>query len=151
MNDSIRERNRKAIPLILTFSIMVVIGQNLMKHGMGMTPEFENLTELFGILFQVIFNPWVFSGLLLYVFSTGIWLIVLSRTGLSFCYPFISISYVLIIISARIFQNELIDIYKAVGVTLIILGVIMLSMSQTADTPNPAQSESDTAKSPEDA
>jgi drug/metabolite transporter (DMT)-like permease len=129
--DKEREKNRKAIPLILLFSVLVVIGQNLMKTGMDKAVDFNNLSQLMNNIIPVLLNPYVMSGLTLYVFSTGIWLIILSRTSLSFCYPFISVSYVLIVISARIFQGEDIDLYKSAGVTLIIAGVIMLSLSRT--------------------
>lgn len=128
--DEQRERNIKSIPLILVFTVLVVAGQLLLKHGLS---DFvvDDLGELMKQIFSIIFNPFVFAGLCLYVVSTGIWLIVLSRTSLSFAYPFISISYILIIITSKIFFNEIIDLYKIIAITLIIGGVVMLSMSRT--------------------
>jgi drug/metabolite transporter (DMT)-like permease len=128
--DEQRERNIKAIPMILVFTVLVVAGQLLLKHGLS-NFVVDGLGELMKQIFAIIFNPFVFIGLALYVVSTGVWLIVLSRTSLSFCYPFISISYILIIITSRIFFNEIIDLYKVIAIVLIIAGVIMLSMSRT--------------------
>ncbi|MCD6218079.1 multidrug resistance protein [bacterium] len=128
--DEQRERNIKAIPMILVFTVLVVAGQLLLKYGLS-NFVVDGLGELMKQIFAIIFNPFVFIGLALYVVSTGVWLIVLSRTSLSFCYPFISISYILIIITSRIFFNEIIDLYKVIAIVLIIAGVFMLSMSRT--------------------
>ncbi|MFH1514366.1 MAG: hypothetical protein ABIG42_02785 [bacterium] len=129
--DDQRQRNIQSIPMILAFTVLVVAGQLLLKNGLS-NFVVDGLGDLMSQIVAVVFNPYVFSGLVLYVFSTGIWLIVLSRTSLSFCYPFISISYVLIIITSRIFFHEIIDIYKIIAIVLIISGVIMLSMSKTS-------------------
>jgi drug/metabolite transporter (DMT)-like permease len=129
--DDERSCNIKAIPLILAFTVLVVAGQLLLKTGLTTFGEINSLGLLMSKILVIVFNPYVFSGLVLYVFSTGLWLIVLSRTSLSFCYPFISISYVLIIITSRIFFHEIIDIYKILAIFLIISGVIMLSLSRT--------------------
>jgi len=116
--------------MILVFTVLVVAGQLLLKYGLS-NFVVDGLGELMKQIFAIIFNPFVFIGLALYVVSTGVWLIVLSRTSLSFCYPFISISYILIIITSRIFFNEIIDLYKVIAIVLIIAGVFMLSMSRT--------------------
>jgi len=120
-----------AIPWILAFTVLVVAGQLLLKSGLSTFGEINSLGVLMSKILIIVFNRYVFLGLVLYVFSTGLWLIILSRTSLSFCYPFISISYVLIIITSRIFFREIIDIYKVFAILLIIAGVIMLSLSRT--------------------
>jgi len=129
--DDERSCNIKAIPLILAFTVIVVAGQILLKTGLTSFGEINSLGLLMRKIVAIVFNPYVLTGLVLYIFSTGLWLIVLSRTSLSFCYPFISISYVLIIITSRIFFHEIIDIYKVLAIFLIISGVIMLSLSRS--------------------
>jgi multidrug transporter EmrE-like cation transporter len=142
--DEQRKRNIKSIPLILAFTVLVVAGQLLLKHGLS-SYEIFGLGELMRNIIKIVFSPYVFAGLALYVVSTGIWLVVLSRTSLSFAYPFISISYVLIVITSRIFFNELIDTYKVIAIVLIISGVFMLSQSRTTKRINAGeQLDSDT-------
>jgi multidrug transporter EmrE-like cation transporter len=138
--DEQRKRNIKSIPLILVFTVLVVAGQLLLKHGLSNYQIF-GLGELMRNIIKIVFSPYVFAGLALYVVSTGIWLVVLSRTSLSFAYPFISISYVLIIITSRIFFNELIDTYKVVAIILIISGVFMLSQSRSTKQINSGEQE----------
>jgi len=129
--DDERQRNAMAIPWILAFTVLVVAGQLLLKSGLSTFGEINSLGVLMSKILVIVFNRYVFLGLVLYVFSTGLWLIILSRTSLSFCYPFISISYILIIITSRFFFREIIDIYKVFAILLIIAGVIMLSLSRT--------------------
>jgi drug/metabolite transporter (DMT)-like permease len=129
--DDERRRNAAAIPWILAFTVLVVAGQLLLKSGLSTFGEINSLGALMSRILVIVIHPYVFLGLALYVFSTGLWLIILSRTSLSFCYPFISISYVLIIITSRIFFREIIDFYKVTAIILIIVGVIMLSLSRT--------------------
>jgi multidrug transporter EmrE-like cation transporter len=144
--DEQRKRNIKSIPLILAFTVLVVAGQLLLKHGLS-SYEIFGLGELMRNIIKIVFSPYVFAGLALYVVSTGIWLVVLSRTSLSFAYPFISISYVLIVITSRIFFNELIDTYKVIAIVLIISGVFMLSQSRTTKRVNAGeQLDSDTVQ-----
>lgn len=129
--DDERRENIKTIPWILAFTILVVAGQLFLKSGLSNFGEINSFGLLMSKILFIIFNPHVFLGLVLYVFSSALWLIILSRTSLSFCYPFISISYVLIVITSRIFFNETIDLYKIFAIILIIAGVIMLSFSRT--------------------
>ena len=48
---------------------------------------------------KVLLNPFVVSGLLFYVVSTVCWLVALSRTNLSFVYPFAALIFVLVMLS----------------------------------------------------
>ena len=138
--DEQRKRNIKSIPLILVFTVLVVTGQLLLKHGLSSYQIF-GLGELMRNIIKIVFSPYVFAGLAIYVVSTGIWLVVLSRTSLSFAYPFISLSYVFIVITSRIFFNELIDTYKVIAIVLIISGVLMLSQSRTTKRINPGEQD----------
>jgi hypothetical protein len=52
-----------------------------------------------GELFKLVLNPFVFSGLVLYIISTIVWLIALSKTTLSFVFPFTALIFVLVMLS----------------------------------------------------
>jgi hypothetical protein len=51
-------------------------------------------------LFHVVFNPWVFAGLVTFVISMASHLFVLSKVELSFAYPFLSLAYVAVAVFA---------------------------------------------------
>ena len=121
--------NIDMVPMILITTFLAVGGQLCLKHGMTALGEIGGFKMLIQSLPKVAKNLWIILGLGLYVFSTLLWMMILTKTPLSFCYPFISLSYVFVIIASRIVFKERIDIYKILAIVLIIGGVVMLSMS----------------------
>ena len=121
--------NTSAIPMILVTTFLAVGGQLSLKHGMTSIGKMSGFKILLKSIAKVGSNFWVIFGLALYVFSTLLWMMILSKTPLSFCYPFISLSYVFVIIASRIFFRERIDYFKVLAIVLIVSGVVLLSMS----------------------
>jgi drug/metabolite transporter (DMT)-like permease len=121
--------NTATIPWILVTTFLAVGGQLCLNHGMTKLGEMGGFKSLMKSLSKVATNVWVISGLGLYIFSTLLWMMILTKTPLSFCYPFISLSYVFVIIASRIIFRERIDIFKVLAILLIVGGVVMLSMS----------------------
>ena len=121
--------NAAVIPLILCTTFLAVGGQLSLKHGMAGLGEMGSALTLIKSIPKLITNVYVLAGLGLYVFSTLLWMVVLKKADLSFCYPFISLSYVFVIIASRIVFREWIDIYKVLAIILIVGGVVVLSMS----------------------
>src|SRR4030067_3348834 len=78
------------------------LGQIFFKKGVFMTGEITLKGSVIGELLKLVLNPFVFSGLILYIISTIVWLIALSKTTLSFVYPFAALIFVLVMLSARI-------------------------------------------------
>lgn len=68
-------------------------------------------------------------GLLLYGLSAVLWLYVLSRTELSYAFPFLSLTYVAILLTARFGLNEPLGANRVAGSLLIVLGVLLVSLS----------------------
>ena len=64
---------------------------------------------------------------MIFVASASVWLIVLSRTSLSFAYPFASLTYVLILLFDRLVLQEPISALRYGGVALIIAGLVLIS------------------------
>jgi len=87
----------KFIPLIL-FTVLTNFGSQIMlKHGMTSMDKLEfSPSTLVSTIFSVVFNPWVFAGLLMMVISMGSHLVVLSKVEISFAYPFLGLSFVLV-------------------------------------------------------
>ncbi|MFH8080295.1 MAG: EamA family transporter [Candidatus Aenigmatarchaeota archaeon] len=108
--------------------LLAVIGQIFMKLGTkdvnGITIKKLASKEIISI----IFNKYVFFGMVSYAAGWFLWLIVLSQTELSFAYPFLSISYALIAIISWQFFGETMNITKMVGIILIMIGVILLNL-----------------------
>ena len=123
-----------AIELIVLFSAisMGAIGQILIKTGMNIVrgKSGGDLGPFLKALPRIITNIWVLGGLSIYVLSTVLWLWVLTKIQLSFAYPCISVSYIIIIVAGKFIFREKIDIWKIAAIILILAGVTLLGLSE---------------------
>jgi uncharacterized membrane protein len=76
-------------------------------------------------LFSMLFDPWVFSAIIGAFIGGLSWMAAMTKFELSYAYPFISLSFVLVLLMSNIFLNEPLTHYKVVGVILIIAGVVI--------------------------
>ena len=108
--------------------ILAVLGQIFMKIGTkdvgGITVKKLVSKEIFSILF----NKYIFPGLVFYAVGWFLWLVVLSQTELSFAYPFLAVSYALIALISWLFLGETMNLFKAAGILFIMLGAILLNL-----------------------
>lgn len=118
------------IPLILFTVGTNFLSQIMLKKGMTSMERFD-LTPgaILGSIFSIVFNPWVFFGLLMMVISMGTHLLVLSRVEISFAYPFLGLSFVLITLYGYFALGEEVNIWRIAGVALICLGVALVARS----------------------
>ncbi len=92
-----------------------VAGQLLLKKGVGAP----------GGMWQ---SPAVWVGFGAYGIGSLIWLAVLSRLPLNLAYPVLALGYVLVVVASRFLFGERITWSKAIGCTLIVVGVWILAM-----------------------
>ena len=118
------------IPLILAVVTTNAMSQILLKHGMNTIGKFGfeggNLVRMLPV---VAFNPYVVSGLAVLIFSMGLHLMALSRVELSFAYPFLSVSYVLVLLVGYLWFGEAINVSRMIGVALICVGTFFIARS----------------------
>ena len=112
--------------LILTCVIIGVFGQLFMKKGMNSIGN-VNLKELFSQqIFSIVFQKYVFIGITLYIFTSILWLAVLSKAELSFAYPLIGIGYIFSSLLAWFFFDEKLTLIRLLGILFICGGVYLI-------------------------
>ena len=136
------------LPLILFTVLTNAAAQLMLKQGMltlGPIGPDGPLTaiSLIGLIFKVVFNPWVFFGLCTFVISMMTHLFVLSKVELSFVYPFLSLAFVTVALGSWIFFAEDINTWRILGMALICIGTVFIAQSGTP--------QSDQSKSPDTA
>ena len=120
----------KYIPLILVVVTTNAISQLLLKHGMNNIGRFDfDGAGLLRTLPVVAFNPFIIGGLAVLVCSMGLHLMALSRVDISFAYPFLSVSYVLVLIASYFWFGESINGVRIAGIGLICLGTLFVARS----------------------
>lgn len=123
----------KHLALIILSIFLAVCGQVSLKIGMNKVGEISKVhfSQPFQTLYKMFSNPNVFLGLVLYVFAAIIWLVVLSKVDLSFAYPMMGLSYVLILFISKIFLKENVMPLRWFGAILICTGVVLISRSSS--------------------
>jgi multidrug transporter EmrE-like cation transporter len=120
----------KPILLLLLSVASASTGQVLFKKGVLITGEITLKSSVIGELFKLVFQPLVFSGLILYVISTILWLLALSKTTLSFAYPFTALTFILVMLSSRMVFLESIPPLRYLGIGLIVAGILVSSVAK---------------------
>jgi multidrug transporter EmrE-like cation transporter len=112
---------------------MGAVGQLSMKSGMIRVRRKSggDLGPIIKALPKIFTDLYVLGGVSIYVLSTVLWLWVLSKVPLSFAYPCISVSYIIIIIAGKFVFREKIDLWKISAIILILAGVVALGFSES--------------------
>jgi drug/metabolite transporter (DMT)-like permease len=105
-----------------------VVAQVFIKRGLNSLDalDFSRVVESY---VRVLFSPFVLVGLLLYFLGVFFWLYTLSKVELSFAFPFIGLSYVLVVLFSWVVLGESISYLRWIGVVVICLGVFLVSRS----------------------
>jgi drug/metabolite transporter (DMT)-like permease len=124
-----RRRTVVIVVFILTSVAMAAVGQLVLKFGVDQVVKNGGvvLREPISTVARVARTPAVWGGLALFGLSAAMWIVVLSRTSLSFAYPFASLTYVLILLFDRFVLNEPVSVLRYGGVALIISGLVLIS------------------------
>lgn len=116
--------------LILTGVILNAIAQLVLKKGMSIIGSVQvDLSSIMSMLLKASTNIYIYFGLLCYVLSFFVWLMVLSRTEVSYAYPFLSIGYIIAAFVGYFYFGESMTLYKVGGIALICAGVFLLYRS----------------------
>ena len=118
------------LPLILLGVLLNAGAQLLLKEGMRRINHFEFVwANLAPVGMQVAANPFVLAGLVSYVISVVVWLLVLSRVDVSFAYPMLSVGYIVNAIAAYYLFGEDLSFVRVSGILVITAGVYLVSRS----------------------
>jgi drug/metabolite transporter (DMT)-like permease len=74
-------------------------------------------------------EPRLWAGLALFGISAVFWLVVLSKVPLSFAYPFVGLSYIVIVLVARVVLHEHVPALRWVGVAVVAIGIAIVGVS----------------------
>ena len=113
-------------PVLLVFlcTVLGAAAQVLLKIGATQLVKVNPLSMLV--------NPWLFCGYSLYGISTALLILALRKGQLSLLYPVISLTYVWVTVLSLILFKETMNVYKAVGLAIVVAGVAVLGRDARA-------------------
>lgn len=107
---------------VLLTVLSTVASQVLFKYGV------KDLTESGVPIYSInsIFSIFILGGLFFSVLSIVSWLIALSKLNLSVAYPFMSLTFPLVLICSIYFFNEPVSMMRWLGIVLIMIGLFLI-------------------------
>jgi drug/metabolite transporter (DMT)-like permease len=80
-------------------------------------------------MIRTLKEPRLWLGLTLCGISALFWLVVLSRIDLSVAYPFVGLSYIIVVLFSRLFLNEQVTALRWLGVVVVAVGIAIVGLS----------------------
>lgn len=118
------------LPLILFGVFLNAAAQLFLREGMRRIGHFDfTWSNLFPIALQVAGNVFVLGGLLCYIVSVAVWLMVLSRVEVSYAYPLLSVGYIVTAVAGYYLFQENLSVTRILGIVIIIVGVYFVTKS----------------------
>lgn len=116
--------------LIMVGVLLNAVAQLLLKKGMMIIGEVSlDWNSFVSLAFKAGTNIYIVVGLISYVISFMVWLIVLSKVEVSYAYPFLSIGYIVAAVVGYFFFGESMGLFKICGIAAICFGVILMFQS----------------------
>jgi multidrug transporter EmrE-like cation transporter len=117
---------------VATTLVLTVYGQLVVKWQVGRAgPMPESVAGRLEFLGRLVLNPWVISVLLAAFVAALAWMAAMSKLELSRAYPWMSLSFALVLVFSAVLFGESITVWKLAGVGLILLGVVVGSQGLT--------------------
>ena len=120
----------KPILFFISSLLFGVVGQLMLKKGMNKVGEISLLKDnLIKTIFKMFTNKSVLTGVFIFGFSMIFWMFALSGLELSYIYPMVSITYVLIALGSKIFFKENVTWKRWISIIIICIGVSLVSIT----------------------
>ena len=111
---------------ILGAILFTVYGQVIIKWQVSNAGAFPgDAAGKIWFLLRLAVNPWVISSLCCAFLAFLCWMAAMTKFDLSYAYPFMSLSFVFVLILSALFFHEPITAAKTLGVIFIMAGIII--------------------------
>src|SRR5699024_426109 len=112
---------------IFSTILFTVYGQLVLKWKIN---DYGSLPAAFldkiTFLMQLFLNPWILSCFLAGFLAALSWMSAMTKFGISYAYPFMSLSFVLVFIFSVFCFGDSFAIQKIAGRACIVLGIIIM-------------------------
>lgn len=105
---------------------LTVYGQLIIKWRMSLAGELPvEFIPKISFLVMKLFDPWIITGLAGAMIAALAWMAAMTKLDLSHAYPFVSVTFPVVVILSGLFFKEPVGLYKIAGALMIVVGVIV--------------------------
>lgn len=123
--------NVQSIGMVLASVAFGAVGQLILKAGMNSIVETYGKLQLTPeTLIHMATNPLLIVGIAIFGVSTLLWLFALAKADLSFAYPFLSLTYLAVLIGGAFLFGDRVTLPRVLGFITIIAGVFIVARSE---------------------
>lgn len=106
--------------------LFTVYGQLILKWRISIVGQLPDLLfEKLLFMGKLLLDPFVFSGFASAFIASLCWMAAMTKFEISYAYPFMSLSFVFVLLLSVLFFGESFTIGKITGLGLIIAGIIV--------------------------
>jgi len=117
--------------LYIFLSIFFAISSQLIIKWKMNAFSIENIGcstwEKFLFAFSMLLNPYIMLSILFTLLSGLSWMIAMTKFDISYAYPYTALGFVFILFFSYLLFHEPLNLYKVIGVVLIVMGIILSS------------------------
>ena len=123
--------NVQSIGMVLASVAFGAVGQLTLKAGMNsVVASYGKLQLSADTLLHMATNPLLIVGIAIFGISTLLWLFALAKADLSFAYPFLSLTYLAVLIGGAFLFGDKVTLPRVLGFAVIIVGVWIVARSE---------------------
>lgn len=119
------------VSMIIISILLSSAAQLLLKYGAS-SPSIQKAIyshSILNLFYAMISTPQIILGLICFGVSLILWIVILSRTDVSYAYPFVALGICLTILAGWFFFNESLSLLRIIGVVIVVAGVITVANS----------------------
>lgn len=123
--------NVQSIGMVLASVAFGAVGQLTLKAGMNsVVASYGKIQLSVATLLHMATNPLLIVGIAIFGVSTLLWLFALAKADLSFAYPFLSLTYLAVLIGGAFLFGDKVTLPRVIGFAVIITGVLIVARSE---------------------
>lgn len=119
--------NMQSVGLVLASVAFGAVGQLTLKAAMNGLGQLQFSAET---LLRMATSPLLLIGIAIFGISTLLWLLALTKADLSFAYPFLSLTYIAVLIGGALLFHERVTLMRVLGFAVIVTGVWIVARSE---------------------
>jgi drug/metabolite transporter (DMT)-like permease len=119
--------NLQSVGLVLASVACGAVGQLTLKAAMN---SLGSLQLSLDTLVRMATSPLLIVGVAIFGISTLLWLFALAKADLSFAYPFLSLTYIVVLFGGALLFHESVTLMRVIGFAVIVTGVWIVARSE---------------------